>query len=250
METGAAIGGAAVGVTEGVETPVAEQITPEGVHDTWFWAFVDIFAAAWNTDEIPPGRAPKTWEDVLTGNAGRLAMEAGDFHWFGTLVKDHFVAEQGMTEDEAIDLFRTAARGATVIDGHTLMTELLAAGEFALAASPFTHRVEQFKEEGAPLEWEPAVVPLVAKGDAVAIHAAAEHPASALLFLEYYLDEGQEMGAELDRQPASTAVAGGGLPTQYPTVTIGPEVEVEEIDKWSGLYDEIVRLSGEEIVTD
>jgi iron(III) transport system substrate-binding protein len=238
------------GLLAEVETPVADQITPEGVQRTWFWAYLDIFAASWNTDELAPDEVPASWEDVLTKYPGRLALEVSDFDWFATLVTDHFMAEEGMTEDEAVDLFRTAARGARIINGHTLMTELLAAGEFAVAASPFTHRVDQFNREGASIEWEPAVLPLVAKGDGVGIHAAARHPATALLFLEFLLTDAQAIGVELNRQPASTEIPGGGIPSQYSTLTIGADVAVDDVEKWQSLYDEILQLSGEDVIED
>jgi iron(III) transport system substrate-binding protein len=54
-------------------------------------------------------------------------MELSDVDWFATLVKEYFMGEKGMSEDEAVQLFKQAAAGAKIIDGHTLMTEPLRA---------------------------------------------------------------------------------------------------------------------------
>jgi hypothetical protein len=55
---------------------------------------------------------------------------------------------------------------------------------------------------------------------------------------------------ELDRQPASTAVEGGGLPSAYENILVDVEAVVDEFDKWSGLYDEVVRSSSQDVIED
>lgn len=235
------------GLLAEVETPAAGDIPPEGIHSDWFWSYIDIFSPAWNTDLLSPSEAPKTWEDVLTKYEGQLLMEVGDIEWFATLVKSYFMEQQGMTEDEAVDIFREAAAGATFVDGHTLLVELISSGEYAVAATPYSHRVQEFRGDDAPVAWEPAVSPLVARPEGVGVHATAEHPASALLFVEWYLTDGQPLGKSQDRQPASAAVPGGGLPTQYDNLVVDTEAVIDEFDKWSDLYEEIVQLSGEPI---
>ena len=232
-----------------IETPAADDITPEGINDTWIWMYINTFTPAWNTDEISQSEAPKTWQDVLTKFKGRLAMEAADIDWFATLVK-YFEEEEGMSEEEAVDLFKGAAAQGVVVDGHTLMTELLAAGEFSIAASPYLHRVLQLKGDGAPIEWEPAIEPLVARPNGIAVHSAAKNVASGLLFSEYVLTDAQDMLIELDRQPASIAVEGGGLPSAYENILVDVEAVVDEFDKWSGLYDEVVRSSSQDVIED
>ena len=232
-----------------IETPAAEDITPQGIHETWIWMYINTFTPAWNTDEISPSEAPKSWQDVLTKYKGQLAMEAADIDWFATLVK-YFEEEEGMTEEVAVQLFKDAAAQGVVVDGHTLMTELLAAGEFGIAASPYLHRVLQLKGDGAPIEWEPAIEPLVARPNGIAIHSAARNVASGLLFSEYVLTDAQNMLIELDRQPASTAVEGGGLPSAYENILVDVEAVVDEFDKWSRLYDEVVRSSSQDVIED
>ncbi|MGH2818441.1 MAG: ABC transporter substrate-binding protein [Actinomycetota bacterium] len=233
------------------DSPTTDQHPEAGVLDNWAWVYINTFVASWNTDRVSASEAPKSWDDVLTKFDGRLAMEAGDFDWFATLVKDYFVKEQGMSEDEAVQLFRDAAAGAaSVVDGHTLMAELLVAGEYDIASSTYLHRIFQFKREDAPIEAEPFVEPLVVRPNGVGIHTNAPHPATALLWTEFELSDAQPGLLEIDRQPASASVEGGGLPQGFDFIEVDVEAVVDEIDKWEGLYDEIIQGAGGEVVED
>jgi iron(III) transport system substrate-binding protein len=227
-----------------LRTPVTEDIVEFGVFDNWAAQYLNVFVPAWNTDRIQAGEEPKSWEEVLSYGEG-LAMEAGDVDWFATLTK--WFVEQGMSEDEAVNLFREAARNATVVDGHTLMAELLAAGEYDLTTSSYQHRIPQLAKDGAPLEWQPAVEPAIVRPNGIAIHRDVKCPASALLFIEFTLTKGQETLLEFDRSPASTAVE-GGFPEDVETILVDVEALLEELDKWEGLYEEIIQGSGSEII--
>jgi iron(III) transport system substrate-binding protein len=234
-----------------LNTPTTDQHPEAGVLDTWAWVYINTFVPSWNTDKVSPSEAPKSWEDVLTKFDGRLAMEAGDFDWFATLVKDYFVKEKGMSEDDAVQLFRDAAAGAaSVVDGHTLMAELLVAGEYDIAASTYLHRIFQFKGENAPIEAQPYVEPLVVRPNGVGIHSNAGHPATALLWNEFELSDAQKEFIEIDRQPASASVEGGGLPEGFDFIEVDLEAVVDEIDKWEGLYEEIIQGAGGKVVED
>jgi iron(III) transport system substrate-binding protein len=228
-----------------LKTPVTEDIVDFGVFDNWAAQYLNVFVPAWNTDRIRPGEEPTSWEEVLSYGPG-LAMEAGDYDWFATLTK-WFMEEQGMSEEEAVNLFREAAKNSTVVDGHTLMAELLAAGEYDLTASSYQHRIPQLAKDGAPVEWQPAVAPAIVRPNGIGIHRDVKCPASALLFVEFTLTTGQETLLEYDRSPASTAVQ-GGFPEDVETILVDVEALVEELDKWEGLYEEIIQGSGAEII--
>jgi iron(III) transport system substrate-binding protein len=175
-------------------------------------------------------------------------MELGDVDWFATIVKGYFMEQKGMTEEETIDLFKEAAQGATFVDGHTLMTELVAAGEYSVALTPYSHRVDQYITDGAPMAWKPIVSPIVTRPEGIGLHATAEHPAAALLFIEWFLTDGQIIGVAQERLPASTTVKGGGLPEGTESIIIDVDAILEEFDKWSDLYDEIAQQSGAEVI--
>jgi iron(III) transport system substrate-binding protein len=228
------------GLLAPLNSPVTDDIDPQGVFENWAWLYLNTFVGSWNTDrtQSPPG----TWEDLLAYGDG-LAVEVGDFDWFATLVKDYFVEEQGMTEEEAVDLFREAVNGAALVDGHTLMAELLAAGEYDVASSTYLHRILQLKKDQAPVEWEGGPEPIIIRPNGIGIHRYAEKPASALLFLEFMLTDAQQLLLDIDRQPASAGVSGGGIPEGVETMLVDLDALLEEREKWEGLWDEIIEGS-------
>jgi iron(III) transport system substrate-binding protein len=230
-----------------LETPFKDDVVQETiVSDNWVPIYLNAFTAAWNTKAVAPDKAPKTWEEVLSGFQGKLAMEVGDWDWFATLVTQYFM-KQGMSEQDAVALFQKAASGARMVDGHTLMTELLAAGEFDAAASVYKHRAAQLKGDGAPVEWEPAVEPIVIRPNGIGIYADTDAPATALLFVDFMLTDVQKMLVDFDRTPASTAVPGGGVPKKYKVLVSDLRTLNDQREKWEGLYEEIARRSGKVI---
>jgi iron(III) transport system substrate-binding protein len=228
------------GLLAPLNSPTTEDIDEQGVFDNWAWLYLNTFVGSWNTDRVDS--PPASWEDLLAHGDG-LAVEVGDFDWFATLVKDYFVAEQGMSEEEAVDLFRQAADGAALVDGHTLMAELLAAGEYDVASSTYLHRILQLKKDDAPVEWEGGPEPIIIRPNGIAIHRYADEPASALLFLEFMLTDAQQLLLDIDRQPASAGVSGGGMPSGVETMIVDLESLLNEREKWEGLWDEIIEGS-------
>jgi iron(III) transport system substrate-binding protein len=235
------------GLLAPLSSPVTEDVDDQGVFENWVWLYLNTFVASWNTDNVPSG--PATWEDVLAIPNG-LALEIGDFDWFATLVKTYFMEQQGMTEEEAVDQFRQAAQNAALVDGHTLMAELLAAGEYDYASSTYLHRILQLKKDGAPVEWEGGPQPIIIRPNGIAIHRYAEKPASALLFLEFMMTDAQQLLLDIDRQPASVGIEGGGIPTGVETLVVDLAALLDEREKWEGLWEEIIEGSGGEVIED
>jgi iron(III) transport system substrate-binding protein len=231
-----------------LRTPYAKDLVQRTiVSRNWMPVYLNAFTAAWNTRRVPSAQAPRTWEDVLERCHGRLAMEVGDWDWFATLVTQYFEKQKGLGEQQAVDLFRKAAAGARMIDGHTLMTQLLAAGEFGAAASTYKHRVARLQADGAPVQWEPAVQPIVIRPNGVGISASTDAPASALLFADFLLTDVQRMLIGFDRTPASNAVPGGGIPGRYHVLIADLRTLNAQRDKWEQLYEQVARQSGKVI---
>lgn len=233
------------GLLAPLNSPVLEDIPTEGVFETWAWLYLNTFVGSWNIDRV--SAPPATWEELLAYGDG-LAVEVGDFDWFATLVKAVFMERQGMSEEEAVQLFRDSANGAALVDGHTLMAELLAAGEYDVASSTYLHRILQLKKDGAPVEWEGGPEPIVIRPNGIGIHRFAVNPASALLFLEFMLTDAQQLLLDIDRQPASAGIEGGGIPPGVDSVVVDLAALLDEREKWEGLWDEIIEGSGGEVL--
>lgn len=146
-----------------LDTVAAEELPSEAVNDTWAWTYLNVFTPMWNTDQYAAEEAPSTWQQLLTDYDGELVMEVGDWDWFAglvTLLQD----EEGMTEDEAVEMVRGAVEGsAAVVDGHTLMAEFVASGEYGMCASCYHSNGVDLGGAGAPVAWEPPVDPLLVR---------------------------------------------------------------------------------------
>ncbi|MBW3619294.1 MAG: extracellular solute-binding protein [Actinobacteria bacterium] len=226
-------------------SPATEDIIEAGVFDTWASVYVNTFIAAWNTNEVTD--PPATWEELLTDFDGLLAMELGDWDWFATITNRYFIEQQGMTEEEVVEMFKEAARDARIVDGHTLMAELVVAGEYDAGTSLYHHRVAEFIDEGAPIQWEPPLKPMILRPNGVGIMKAVQNPATALLWTEFLLTDAQTILAEDFRGPASTAVE-GGIPEEYEPILVDIDAITDERDKWEGLWEEIVSQSGQPVI--
>ena len=220
-----------------LDTPTTDNLIPSEVHDNWATTWRNVFTAAWNSDLVPPERAPSTWEEVLAFD-GAVGWGPDEWDWMGTLVVDYFMEQKGMTEEEAIELFRQGAEGNQFV-GHTPMVEMLASGSLELGANVYNHTVNQFIARDAPLEWQPAVEPLISLPDGMGIALNTQRPAGALLFIDYMMTAGQEVLAELGRTPASPNVEGDIAPDAE-IISINFDV-IEEREKWQGLMDEIMQ---------
>src|SRR5437868_8478675 len=82
----------------------------------------------YNTKLVPPAEVPKTYEDLLAPKwRGKLGIESSNVAWFAAVAK-------AMGEEKGLAYFQQlAAMAPQVRSGHTLMTELVAAGEIATA---------------------------------------------------------------------------------------------------------------------
>ena len=228
-----------------LETPVREDILEAGRFDTWLAAYLNAYIAAWNTDRVSEAERPTTWEEVLTFD-GILSMDIRDFEWFATLVQRHFMEQRGMTEEEAVALFEDAARDTVFVNGHSIGSQMLVAGEFDLNATMYHHHTTRFPED-APIAWDPPVEPIVISPTGVGILEATSRPATALLFVEFVLTDGQPLLAESGRTVGSTVVE-GGLPADYETVRVDVETVNENREKWESLFQQVARQSSRPLV--
>jgi iron(III) transport system substrate-binding protein len=229
-----------------LKTPVTDRLIPEAVFPTWVGDQIYPFVPAWNTDVVPPDRVPKNYVELLSNfRDGGMVLEVTDQDWFFGMVQ-LLKERNGMTEDAAIELIRQAAAAATPFDGHTLMTELIGAGEYQISPDNYHYRVESLIDDGAPLAWSPAIGPIIGGFGGSGIVATAQHPAAALLFMEYVMTDVQDEHWK----------GNGRTPTTKDTklgILSDPAVELylldyaalmPDIEHWQDLYQQLVQASG------
>lgn len=200
----------------------------------WHATRMYVFTQAYNTSLVRREQLPKTWNDLLDPRwRGRMAIEASDWDWFATLVKRGPFGSQ----EQALAFFdRLRAQELQVRSGHTLMSELLAAGEFPLALTVYNNTIEDMKRAGAPVDWF-VIEPAVARASGIGVAANAPHPHMAMLFVEYALSvAGQQRLLELGVPPASPG-AETNLTRGYRYLLADAQAIVDEAQQWQSLWE-------------
>ena len=199
----------------------------------------NFFTIGYNTNLVKPDEVPDSYQDLLHPRfAGKLGLESGDADWFAALVKS-------MGEEKGLAFFRKLAESKPQMrTGHTLLGELVAAGEIPITATIYNHNIERLTMKGAPVKWK-ALVPTFGRPNAIGVAPRAANPHAALLFADFMLSlEGQTMLKERNRVPSSLAVE--TKLNKFPFEMIDPVITLDEADKWDKLWSELF-LKGQKI---
>jgi iron(III) transport system substrate-binding protein len=220
---------------QAVKTPLTAELMPQALrpHGEWVASRLNIFSAAYNTRLVKKEEVPKSYEDLKDPRwKGRLAIEADDGDWFATLVTR-------MGRDKGVQLFQDMVRtnGMSVRKGHTLLANLVVAGEVPLALTVYSYKPEQQKREGAPVE-PLYLAPVVALAYGPAVAKCAPHPHSAVLYNEFMLGEAQEIFAK--RHMAVTNPKIPSMPPGLDVTLIDPADMLDNRPKWDELWTNTV----------
>jgi iron(III) transport system substrate-binding protein len=161
-----------------------------GLHQT-------IYIMGYNTKLVPADLAPKAYADLLNPRwKGQLAWDPEEYYLFGALMK-------AWGKEKGLEFWRRLAeQQINFRKGYTLITELLSAGEFPITVSLYQHRVDEYIDKGAPLQWG-APNPVVG-GDPnrIALLKKAPRPNAAKVFIDFMLSaEGQKLLQDRGRSP-------------------------------------------------
>ena len=155
----------------------------------------------YNTKLVKPSDVPTTYEDLLAPKwRGKIGIESSNVAWFAAVAK-------AMGEEKGLAYFRSLAANAPQIrSGHTLLTELVAAGELPIALTVYNQAVDKLKDKGAPIDWK-ALQPAFGRADGIAVAKSAQHPHAALLFADFVLSpDGQRYIKQASRVPVNRRV--------------------------------------------
>ena len=168
-----------------------------------FWTsfYVDTRVLAYNPRLMARDQLPKTYDDLLLPRwKGKMAMDESEYIMFGSLL-EIMGREKGLAY-----MKRLAQQELNLRNGHSLLTQLLVAGEFPLYIDGFGSNIEQTKAQSAPIDWvavEPVIVSLYPVGMAL----NAPHPNAARLLVDFLLSkEGQEIGRSVAKIPGRSDV--------------------------------------------
>lgn len=191
----------------------------------------------YNTNLVPKKDAPKSFADLLDPKwKGRLGMDADESEWFSALISV-------WGKEKTVNFFRGITKQKPSLHrGHTLLAQLMAAGEFPVAVNVFGYRPLEMQTQGAPVEIVNAD-PVMSRPWGVFLSKRAPHPNAARLFIDYALSmEGQKILASLGR-----TVARPGVPQKFPRLVEGVKLVPvksslgKDREEMSKLYYSIVK---------
>jgi iron(III) transport system substrate-binding protein len=178
-----------------------------------FWTafYMDTRVLAYNTRMAARDDLPKTYADLLLPKwKSKMAMDDADYILYGSLLEI-------MGRERGSSFMKKLAQQDLIIrSGHSLLTQLLIAGEFPIYLDGFGSNIEKFKAQGAPIDWV-ALEPVIVSLNPVGMAINAPHPNSARLLVDFLLSkEGQEVGRSVAKIPARPEVE-----PPYPRLTKG-----------------------------
>ena len=221
------------GLYQKVISPVQADLAPAVVyaHREYVGTRLNIIISGYNTNLIKKADLPKTYDDLRYPKwKGKLAWEQSDYDWFATVAK-------AMGPDKALETFKAiaATNGISVRNGHTLLANLVAAGETPFSMNIFHYRIDQMARQGAPIA--PLVLaPAVGRPNGIGVAKKAPHPHAALLWYDFMLTDAQSILRDRDFTPTNLKVA--SLPDMEISI-VDPTQLLDEGDKWSRLFKEI-----------
>jgi iron(III) transport system substrate-binding protein len=229
---------------QSVSSPAFADLKAEAIrpHHEWTGTRYNVFVAAYNTSEVNKADLPKTYEDLTQPTwKGKLGVEAESSDWFGALIA-------ALGEEQGLALFRkiVATNGMSARKGHTLLANLVISGEVPLAISTYLYKVAQLKSRGAPIDWF-GIPPVVARYEGAGVARRAPHPYAAMLYLDFMLTDAQAILARRHFSPASAKVSvnpDDALPPGLEPIFLDPAKALDQRQKWSKTYHDILALQG------
>lgn len=204
---------------------------PENKFIFMFEGSVSTTGLSVNTNLAKAAEIGSYWDLLQPKWKGKLAMDENEVEWYAGMC-DYMGREKCGRYARAL-----AAQSPQLRRGHSLLSKLLAAGEYPLALV-HAAEMEDGKRAGAPVEWVRTLDPVVTSPSQIAISAQAPHPRAARLLVDFVLSaEGQGILAARGRIPARTDVlpeANAGLKVHY----VDPKA-ARDFDRYEKEFGEI-----------
>jgi iron(III) transport system substrate-binding protein len=217
--------------------PLENSIYPPESKDPrgyWTGLYTSAWVPAHNTKQVGKDDAPKSYKDFLNPKwKGGIAMDNEPYNWYVVSLR-YLESRDG--KEAALDFMKKlAAQQIQWRKGHSLIGQLMSAGEFPLAAELQVHTVERAKAQGAPIDWTvlDGVIPISKVGAAITSTGANVY--SSALFYDFLLSRaGMETIRASRRIPTRPDVTAPYL-KPYKLLPFDPQV-MDEFDKYVALF--------------
>ncbi len=232
------------GTLQAYYTPVIAKYDKRFVQRQGFWAAsrVTNIVLGYNTQLVKPAEAPKRYEDLLDPKwKGKMSLEREQTEWFLQLM-EFWGEEKGKAFFQ-----RLGSQEFQIRSGHTLMGQLLVAGEDALSPNVYSHTISRDRRKGAPVNWI-NLEPVIGKGNVAALSKNSPHPHAALLFLDFFFSKegGQRVIFEAGRIPTHPDLIPDPpeLREGFDFILVDPGKYMDKIDHYDKLWRQWVLRGG------
>jgi iron(III) transport system substrate-binding protein len=211
-------------------------VYPEGFKDPdgyWTDFYDNLIVSAYNTTKVKREELPKRYEDLLQPRwRRRMVLDKNEDRWFANMLH-HMGEKKGMEFMQAL-----AKQEVAIRSGRSLITQLMAAGEFDLQIVAYWYRPHLMKKQGAPVDWfsmEPAFAAL----HPISLIDRAPNSNAGKLFIDYVLsEEGQRTFAKRGREPARPGIRPEGYPSHIKVVPSRVEL-AEKLADYTRRYESL-----------
>jgi len=216
--------------------PADGAVYPKDFKEDDFWTtfYYHPYVVAYNKKLLPPANVPKAYQDLLNPAwKNKMMMEGTKVDWFAGML-------QIMGREKGLQFMRELAKQEILQrTGHSLIAQLVAAGEAVFDINIPVASVNRLRDAGAPIDWiAPGPVPAIMIG--VGITAQPFHPNAAKLYVDYVLSkEGQAIMRGFHRLSARTDLAQeqAGIMKDMRIVPVNPNL-ADQIDEYAKLLRE------------
>jgi iron(III) transport system substrate-binding protein len=186
---------------------------------------------AYNTNNVPPDKAPRSYQELLNPEwKNQIALDIESYDWLAGLIDT-------MGEEKGLDLAKKlAAQNIHLRRGHSLLLQLVAAGELKVEIDAYHYQIGEFRKKGVPVDFTLPDPVVLKEPSAIWISKRAPHPHAAALLVDFLFSrEGQQTLADMSVLVARKDIAWdfGGKQLKG--------VHVLSAEKWGPKYNELAR---------
>ncbi len=202
----------------------------------WATLYNIYYVIGYNPKMVGPRDAPKNWDDFLDPRwKGKIGMDQEEYEWYAATL-NYWGREKAQKFHRAL-----AKQSVHWNRGHTMISQLMAAGEFPLGIV-YAHRVESMKKSGAPIEWVKTADPVFATLSPVAVAAKSRNPNAAKLLMDFVLSREAQLVLRNANRLSGRSDVEPLVPEMHPSklklAAIDPSIG-EELTKYSKEFREI-----------
>jgi iron(III) transport system substrate-binding protein len=146
---------------------------------------------AYNTRNVAPNRAPTAYQDLVNPEwKGQMALDIESYDWLAGMM-DILGEERGLAFARKL-----AGQNIRLQRGHSLLTQLIAAGELKIMVDGYHYQILTLRQKGAPLDFTVPDPMIVKEPSGIWISKRAPHPHAAALLVDFlFSPEGQQFHA-------------------------------------------------------